>query len=112
MDLFEVLETAVKYGASDIHIVPGRPPFLRINGEMQGLDMPALTKEDAQEIIFGALSEKKIEKFKLENELDTSLSADGIGRFRLNVLEQKDGIGAVLRVIPDDIPKAKDIGLD
>jgi twitching motility protein PilT len=112
MDILEVLQTAVKYGASDIHIVPGRPPFLRINGEMQSLDLPPLTKEDTQKIIFGALSEKKIEKFKLENELDTSLSAEGIGRFRLNVLEQKDGIGAVLRVIPADIPNAEDIGLD
>jgi twitching motility protein PilT len=112
MEILEVLETAVKYGASDIHIVPGRPPFLRINGEMQSLEMPPLTKEDTQKIIFGVLSEKNIEKFKLENELDTSLSADGIGRFRLNVLEQIDGIGAVLRVIPTDIPDAEDIGLD
>jgi twitching motility protein PilT len=112
MEILEVLETAVKYGASDIHIVPGRPPFLRINGEMQSLDMPPLTKEDTQKIIFGVLSARNIEKFKLENELDTSLSADGIGRFRLNVLEQNDGIGAVLRVIPTDIPDAEDIGLD
>jgi twitching motility protein PilT len=112
MDILELLQAAVKYGASDIHIVPGRPPFLRINGEMQGLDVPALTKEDTQKIIFGILSEKMIEKFKRESELDTSLSEEGIGRFRLNVLEQKDGIGAVLRVIPADIPDAEDIGLD
>jgi twitching motility protein PilT len=112
MDILEVLRTAVKYGASDIHLVPGRPPFLRINGVMQGLDVSPLTNEDTQKIIFGVLSEKMIEKFKRENELDTSLSEEGVGRFRLNVLEQKDGIGAVLRVIPVDIPDAEDIGLD
>jgi twitching motility protein PilT len=112
MDMLELLQAAVKYGASDIHIVPERPPFLRVDGEMRRLDVPPLTKEDTQKIIFGSLSEKIIEKFKLENELDTSLSVEGIGRFRLNVLEQKDGIGAVLRVIPADIPSAVDIGLD
>lgn len=112
MNILEVLRAAVKYGASDIHLVPGRPPFLRINGVMQSLDAPPLTKEDTRKIIFGVLSEKKIEKFKRENELDTSLSEEGIGRFRLNVLEQKDGIGAVLRVIPADIPDAEEIGLD
>jgi twitching motility protein PilT len=112
MDMLELLQAAVKYGASDIHIVPERPPFLRVDGEMRSLNVPPLTKEDTQKLIFGGLSEKIIEKFRLENELDTSLSVEGIGRFRLNVLEQKDGIGAVLRVIPADIPTAEDIGLD
>ena len=65
MDIIEVLRTAVKYGASDIHFVPGRPPFLRINGKMQGLDVPPLTKEDTQKIIFSVLSEKMIEKSRL-----------------------------------------------
>ena len=64
MDILEVLETAVKYGASDIHIVPERPPFLRVDGEMRSLDMPSLTKEDNQEIIFGSLSEKKSENVR------------------------------------------------
>ena len=112
MDILEILQTAVKYGASDIHIVPGRRPFLRVNGEMQGLDVPPLTKDDTQRLIFGVLSEKMIEIFKRESELDTSLSEKGIGRFRMNVLEQKDGIGAVLRVIPADIPDAENIGLE
>lgn len=112
MDIMSMLQAAVKYGASDIHIVPGRPPILRINGEMRPLNVDSLTSEDTQRIIFGALNEKLIEKFKLEGELDTSLSAEGIGRFRVNVLEQKDGLGAVLRVIPTDIPDPEEVGLE
>ena len=111
MDILEVLRAAVKYGSSDVHIVPERPPFLRINGEMKPLNIPPLTKEETQRLIFGALSEKQIEKFKVESELDTSLQAEGIGRFRINVLEQKDGIGAVLRVIAADIPEPAQVGL-
>ncbi|MFH1415558.1 MAG: type IV pilus twitching motility protein PilT [Elusimicrobiota bacterium] len=111
MDIMELLQAAVKYGASDIHIVPERPPFLRINGEMRALNVDPLSKQDTQRIIFGALTEKLIEKFKLEGELDTSLSAETIGRFRVNVLEQKDGLAAVLRVIPTDIPSPEEVGL-
>lgn len=112
MDIMGILQAAVKHNASDIHIVPERPPFLRINGQMRSLNVELLSKEDTERIIFGALTEKLIEKFKLEGELDTSLTAEGIGRFRVNVLQQKDGLGAVLRVIPTDIPEPEEISLD
>ncbi|MFC2048765.1 type IV pilus twitching motility protein PilT [Elusimicrobiota bacterium] len=109
--MMDLLRASVKHGASDIHIVPSRKPFFRINGEMVSLNVDVLTAADTQKIIFGSLSEKLIDKFKKEGELDTSLSADEIGRFRVNVLQQKDGLGAVLRVIATDIPKPEDIGV-
>ncbi len=104
MDLTEILQAAVKHGASDVHIVPGRPPFLRINGTMRGLSVEPFSKEDTERMILGALREELVEKFRRDTELDTSFQADGTGRFRLNVLQQKDGLGAVLRVIPTEIP--------
>ena len=112
MDIKDILKAAVKYGASDIHLVPGRRPYLRVGGQMRGLSTDALDGEAARKIIFGMLNEELIEKFKTEGELDTSLKAEGIGRFRLNVLTQKDGVGAVLRVISSGIPSPEDIGLD
>ncbi|MGM0441743.1 MAG: type IV pilus twitching motility protein PilT [Elusimicrobiota bacterium] len=112
MDINEILKAAVKFGASDIHIVPGRKPFLRINGEMKSLKTDVLTPSNTKELIFGFLNKNLLKKFKTNNELDTSISVSGIGRFRVNVLEQKDGIGAVLRVIPSHIPKPRDIGID
>lgn len=112
MNIKEILKAAVKFDASDIHIVPGRKPFLRINGEMRSLKTDVLTSSDTREMIFGFLNENLVEKFKKNSELDTSLSVSNIGRFRVNVLEQKDGIGAVLRVIPSQIPRPRDIGID
>ena len=112
MDLTEILQAAVKHGASDVHIVPGRPPFLRINGTMRGLSVEPFSKEDTERMILGALREELVEKFRRDTELDTSFQADGTGRFRLNVLQQKDGLGAVLRVIPTEIPEPEEIGLD
>ncbi len=111
MDISDILQAAVSYGASDVHIVPGRSPFLRINGEMKSLDTPAMSSKETRQIIFATLSDKQIQTFDKENELDTSLTADDIGRFRMNVLNQKDGIGAVLRVIPSKIPNPEDLGL-
>ncbi|NLB34495.1 MAG: type IV pilus twitching motility protein PilT [Elusimicrobia bacterium] len=112
MDIKEILMAAVKYGASDIHIVPDRKPFLRISGEMRGLNTDLLTAEDTERLIYGCLTEKLIDKFKVDGELDTSVNAEGIGRFRMNILRQKDGIGAVMRVIPSEIPNPEDVGLD
>jgi len=112
MDIKEILAAAVKYGASDIHIVPERQPFLRISGQMRGLSTEAMSGEKTKQIIYGALSDKLIEKFETEGELDTSITAEGIGRFRVNVLTQKDGVGAVLRVIPAKIPEPHEVGLD
>jgi twitching motility protein PilT len=112
MELAEILQAAVKHGASDVHIVPGRPPFLRINGRMRSLSAAAFSREDTERMILGALREDLVERFRREAELDTSFEVDGSGRFRLNVFEQKDGLGAVFRVIATAIPEPGEIGLD
>ena len=112
MVLNDLLSMATKYNASDIHIVPLRPPFFRINGEMAGLQTDPLSPDDTRKLIFDALSEDMVKKFEENKELDTSVAAEGIGRFRLNVLEQKDGVGAVLRVIPTDIPTPEQLSLE
>lgn len=112
MEINEILKAGVQFGASDVHIVPGRPPYLRINGEMRGLQVDAFSPEQTEQIAFGLLSEKQIEVFQADGELDTSYAVEGLGRFRVNVLKQKDGIGAVLRIIPTDIPRPEEIGLD
>ncbi|MCC6353879.1 MAG: type IV pilus twitching motility protein PilT [Verrucomicrobiae bacterium] len=109
----ELLASAVKFGASDIHIVPLRPPLFRINGEMIESESSPLSAEDTRRIIFESLPEGLVEKFESENELDASIAAEGVGaRFRMNVLRQKDGVAAVLRVIPSVIPSAEEIGLE
>jgi len=112
MELMEILQAAVKLGASDVHLVPSRPVFLRINGKMRPLNIGPFSREETEKILFGSLRQGLAEKFRAEGELDTSYNADGAGRFRVNILEQKDGLGAVLRVIPSDIPEPDAIGLD
>ena len=111
MDLNEILKAAVQHGASDVHIVPWRPPYLRIDGKMRALSVDPLSPDETKSLILGALREELIERFKRDGELDTSYEM-GDARFRLNVLEQNDGYGAVLRVIPTEIPTPEFLGLD
>lgn len=113
MEMQELLASSVKFGASDIHIVPLRPPLFRINGEMLESESSPLTPEDTRRIIFGALPKNLVERFEAQNELDASIESEEAGaRFRINVLRQKDGVAAVLRVIPSAIPGAEEIGLE
>ena len=112
MDITEILKAAVQLGASDVHIVPERPPHMRINGEIRALKGDAFSPEDCQRKIFDVFTEKQVQQFQAEGELDTSLAVEGVGRFRVNVLQQKDGLGAVLRVISSEIPAPAELGLE
>jgi len=111
MELDEILKAAVQHGASDVHIVPWRAPFLRIDGKLRALSVDPFSSDDTEKIIFGALRDELVERFRRDGELDTSYEMDE-ARFRLNVLEQNDGYAAVFRVIPTDIPTPEFLGLD
>ncbi len=112
MEIVEILKAAVQLGASDIHIIPDRPPHVRINGEMKGLKIEAFTPEESERRIFDFLTPRHRAQFEEGGELDTSLVVGGLGRFRVNVLRQKDGIGAELRVIASEIPNPRTLGID
>ena len=112
MELISILRAAVANHASDVHLVPGRPPFLRVNGVLESMSAVELSAEETETLILDALPKPLVQKFREEGELDTSMTAEDVGRFRVNVLRQKDGVGAVLRVIPADIPEPDEIGLD
>ncbi len=111
MELNEILKAAVKHGASDVHIVPLRPPYFRINGKLRGLSAEPISPDELEKLIFDSLREDLVERFRRDGELDTSYVVDET-RFRLNVLKQNDGYGAVFRVITTEIPTPEFLGLD
>jgi len=107
-----LLAQVIAKGASDLHLSVGRPPGIRIDGRIWPLDgEPALTAERARALIEGALAEPQRQHFAEELELDSSYTAAGVGRFRLNVFVQKGNVGAVLRAIPFTIPEFHTLGL-
>ncbi len=111
-ELVEILKAAVAKGASDIHILPGKPPMMRAQGDIVPVDgMPALTDEESRKLIYSILYEDQRARFEADMELDCSLQVPGVSRFRVNVYQQRKGVGSVLRVIPSSIPTPQQIGL-
>ncbi len=106
--LFRVM---VSQNASDLHLSAGAKPILRLHGEMVPLDHPPLNNEAVQALIFEILSDKQKKQFIENWELDCSYHLDQVARFRVNVFMQRRGLGAVFRVIPEDIKTAQQLGL-
>lgn len=112
MELVEILKTAVQSGASDIHLVIGKPPMMRLNGEI--CEIPGTTKitaEESKRLIYSILYEEQRSKFEENWELDCSFAVSGFARFRVNVFVQKNGVEAVMRVISTKIPTPEQLRL-
>lgn len=112
MEIIDILKVAVQKGTSDIHLVIGKPPIVRVDGDLQPLtDFPVLTAEESRRLIYTLLSDHQRARFEQDWELDLSVTVDNVSRFRVNVLQEKKGIEAVLRVISNHIPTAEELQL-
>jgi len=110
MELNEILTIALRGGASDIHLKAGLPPMFRVDGALVPLkDGKRLPPEEVARMAFGIMNEFQKEKFKNTNEVDLAYGVPGLGRFRVNVFQQRGTIGAVLRVIPFKVLSIKDL---
>lgn len=94
---------AVQQGASDLHLVGGEKPTVRIGGTLGSLDEDVLDNAELKQGIFALLSEKQQERYEQSHELDVAISIGG-GRFRINLHQQRGMIGLAARYIPRDIP--------
>ncbi|MBT4516451.1 MAG: PilT/PilU family type 4a pilus ATPase [Candidatus Komeilibacteria bacterium] len=112
MNINTLFKKASENGASDLHIIVGRPPILRIDGELKIIDgATEITRDAAEQMIFSILTEKQKTKFIEERELDISYEIAKFSRYRVNIHWEKDNIGLVARVISNEIPKLEDLGL-
>lgn len=108
----ELLEITINRGASDLHLIVGTYPTLRIDGHLIPLkDYPVLTEKLAENLIYALLNEDQKESFLKDKELDLSIALGDEGRFRVNVFFQKGSIGAALRLIPKNIRVLSELGL-
>ncbi len=102
----QVLQKAIEQGASDIIISPGNFPAIKKSGEIVYLeDFWKVSGESLKNEIFDIIPEKLKEEFVAEMEIDFSIQANELGRFRVNGFKQKSGYGLVFRVIADSIPE-------
>jgi twitching motility protein PilT len=111
MHIHELLIYTVKQGASDLHISAGEIPALRLHGEIQRLNTPAIEPDACKRLLFSIMNEKQKKQFEETLEADFSVGIEGHARFRVNVFYQSRGIAAVFRVIPSNVIPLKDLKL-
>ncbi len=105
------LDMVIKQGGSDLHLISGNVPRIRINGDVYPIKYRVLTLEETQDLVFTIMSENNRHEFDLEHVTDFSYSVSNEYRFRVNVFKHYDGIGAVLRAIPAEIQSLNSLGL-
>jgi len=108
----DLLRRAVENKASDLHLKVGNHPYLRVDGLLNAVtDVPRVTPEEMLSMAFSMMTNRQKQKFKETAELDMAYGVAGLGRFRVNVFQQRGNVGMVLRVIPTKIRTLEELYL-
>jgi len=111
-NMSELLELSVKLKASDLHVIPGEIPQVRVDGILMPLkETTALDKQTTHDLIYSILSEDQKKLFEQKLFVEKALSLPGIGNFRVSAFHQSHGIGGVFRVLPHKVPSFVDLNL-
>ena len=108
----DLLRKAIEQGASDLHLKVGSHPIIRVDGLLRPmLEFRRLMQEDTIAMAFSIMNNRQKQKFKENLEIDIAYSVPGLGRFRVNIFQQRGTVGLVLRVIPTKIRTIRDLNL-
>ncbi|HKD13260.1 MAG TPA: type IV pilus twitching motility protein PilT [Candidatus Angelobacter sp.] len=112
MHIDDLLRIAMDRKSSDLHLKVGNYPHVRVDGELVPLtDQPRVSAEEMLNMAFSMMSNRQKQKFKEAAELDMAYGVAGLGRFRVNVFQQRGNVGLVLRVIPTKIRALEELYL-
>lgn len=112
MDIRQLLKQALDNNASDLHLLVGTPPTLRVHGALTPIsNLAVLSQQDVQDLIFPLLNQEQKEILQVNKELDFSFEYEGQARFRINAYHQKASLAAALRLIPMKIRGIDELGL-
>ncbi len=107
----EYLRELVKRDVSDLHLRAGRPPLMRIRGEMMPSEFPVTSGKEVEELLMPMLSDIQRKKLAENLEIDFSYNIEGLARFRGSIFYQMGSLGGVFRVNPIDIKSIDELGL-
>jgi Tfp pilus assembly pilus retraction ATPase PilT len=106
MNIDDLLRIATERRASDLHLKVGNYPHLRIDGELVPLtDQPRISAEDMLNMAFSMMSARQKQKFKETTEIDMAYGVAGLGRFRVNIFQQRGNVGLVPRWMNYSCPR-------
>jgi twitching motility protein PilT len=109
--LDQVFKAAIKYNASDIHVVPGEPFLLRLQGSIVKLKNEPLSAELSTQAIEEVLTPSELKTLHTSLQVDFAYEKKGLGRFRGSAMQHNRGLSAAFRVIPSEIPVITELGL-
>ncbi len=108
----DLLRMAMSFGASDLHLRAGSFPVIRVNGELRPVaGVNRMSQDETLEMAFSMMSNRQKQHFKEAYEVDIGYGVTGLGRFRVNIFQQRNSIGIVARVISDTIKSFSELGL-
>ncbi len=111
LDLKAALQRMVREGASDLHLKVGRPPTLRLHSDLVPLDMPPMRPEELRSLAEQLLPPAQLREFVELRESDFAINVPGIGRFRVNVYQQKGTVAFAMRAIAHAAASIRDLNL-
>ena len=111
ISMVQILKTAVREKASDIHITVGAPPALRVNGQIVHLNVDSLTERQSKDLCYSIVTDEQKRQFETEQDLDFGFSIDNTVRFRGHLYYQKRSVAGCFRQIPMQIPDIEKIGM-
>src|SRR5512138_1856712 len=97
--------------ASDLHLVSGQQPVLRIRGDLERIKYKVLDDDELRSMLYEITPDDKVKQFEETGDLDFAYEIPGLARYRANFFEQKYGVGAVFREIPSQIMTCEQLGL-
>ena len=110
-ELDKFFQFMIQKDASDLHVAAGSPPYIRIHGELNKMQMPPLTHEQNLKMFEEIMNERNKKEFRARRQVDFVYSFGNVARFRANVFLQRKGASGVFRVIPSKILTAEQLNL-
>ncbi len=101
----------VQRNASDLHLKVGRPPTVRVNGELFALPMLPVRPEELKQLAEQVMTPRQIKEFAERKEADFAIGVPGVGRFRTNIYQQRGTLAFALRVIPYEVASIRELNL-
>ncbi len=107
----QAITEMVQQGGSDLHLKVGRPPTIRVAGELSQLDQAPLKPEELKALAEQIMTSRQVKEFAEHKESDFAIGVPGVGRFRTNVFQQRGTLAFVFRAIPYEVKSVEELNL-
>ncbi len=106
----KLLEIVKSAGASDLHLVAGSVPLVRLHGQLEKTRHRELSHDEVKQLVYEILTDDQIRHFEKTGDLDLAYGQDHLGRFRMSIYMTQTGVGTAIRIIPEQPPDLLSLG--